>query len=145
LWLYRTLFLHRPENLTSEERYKVFDLLDGPVGSELQVARTFLEHWFAIWDDDTGHRQTPQEALRRYEIWQSDVEASKLAPLRRQQRHLDMDHFLWLSAFLHDPRWEPTNNAAERSGRAYRHGQHPHFRLRLVSSVEADLKVRAYL
>ena len=109
------------------------------------MARTFLEHWFAIWEDDLGNRRTPQEAERRYQIWHTDAEAAKLAPLRRQQQHLDADHFVRLSAFLRNPAWEPTNNAAERSGRVFRHGQHPHFRLRLVKSIEADLKVRAYL
>ena len=49
------------------------------------------------------------------------------------------------AVFLRDPTWEPTNNAAERGGRAFRHGQHPHFRLRLVTSIDADLKVRASL
>jgi hypothetical protein len=143
--VYRTLFLHRAENLTAEERHKLSDFLTSPVGGELQVARTFLEEWFAIWNDELGNRQTPEEAERRYQIWQTDAEATKVAPLRRQQRHLDMHHFRRLSAFLHDPTWEPTNNAAERSGRAFRHGQHPHFRLRLVRSIEDDLKVRAYL
>jgi hypothetical protein len=145
LWLYRTLFLHRAENLNAEERHRLSDLLAGPVGGELGVARRFLEQWFAIWEDDLGNRHSPLEAKRLYQIWQTDGEATKVAPLRRQQRHLDMDHFLRLNAFLHDATWEPTNNAAERSGRAYRHGQHPHFRLRLVKSVEADLKVRAHL
>jgi hypothetical protein len=145
LWLYRTLFLHRAENLTVEEQHKLAGFLAGPVGGELRVARTFLEHWFAIWADDLGNRQTPQEAERRYEIWRTDADATKIAPLRRQQQHLDADHFVRLSAFLQNPAWEPTNNAAERSGRIFRHGQHPHFRLRLVKSIEADLKVRAHL
>jgi hypothetical protein len=145
LWLYRTLFLHRAENLTPEEQQKLAGLLAGPTGSELRVARTFLEHWFAIWEDDLGDRRTPQEAELRYEIWQTNAQAAQLTPLRRQQQHLDLDHFRRLSAFLHNPAWEPTNNAAERGGRAFRHGQHPHFRLRLVTSIEADLKVRAAL
>ena len=88
---------------------------------------------------------THDEAARRYQIWQANAAAAKLAPLRRQQQHLDMDHFRRLSAFLLDPKWECTNNAAERGGRAFRHGQHPHFRLRLVGTIEADLKVRTYL
>jgi hypothetical protein len=145
LWLYRTLFLHRAENLTADERQTLDDLLVGPAGGQLRVARTFLEEWFAIWDDGLRTRPTPHEAERRYLIWQTDAEAANVAPLRRQQQHLDMDHFRGLSAFLHDPTWEPTNNAAERGGRAFRHGQHPHFRLRLVKSIEADLKLRAYL
>ncbi len=109
------------------------------------MARTFLEEWFAIWQDDFGQRRTREQAERRYEIWQTDAEAAKLAPLRRQQQHLDRDHFIRLSAFLKNPDWEPTNNAAERGGRSFRHGQHPHFRLRLLSSIDANLKVRAYL
>jgi hypothetical protein len=32
---------------------------------------------------------------------------------------------------------------AERRGRACRHGQHPHFHLRLVTSIDTNLKVRA--
>lgn len=145
LWLYRTLFLHRAENLTTEEHQKLVALLAGPVGDQLRVARTFLEEWFAIWQDDLGNRLAPGEAERQYELWRTDAEAAKVPSLRRQQQHLDMDHFHRLSAFLYESTFEPTNNAAERGGRSFRHGQHPHFRLRLVKSIEADLKVRAYL
>jgi hypothetical protein len=116
----------------------------GRSGPNFAWARTFLEEWFAIWDDDLGHRRTAAEAELHYQIWCNDAEAAKLTPLRRQQQHLDIDHFRRLSAFLHDPTWEPTNNAAERGGRSCRHGQHPHFRLRLIKSIEADLKVRAF-
>jgi len=94
LWLYRTLFLHRAENLTPDEQQKLAGLLAGPVGGELRVARTFLEHWFAIWADDLGNRRTPQEAERRYEIWHTNAETAKIGPLRRQQQHLDGDHFV---------------------------------------------------
>jgi hypothetical protein len=145
LRLYRTLFLHQPDNLSTEEHQKLADLLAGPVGTQLLVARTFLQRWFAIWRDDFGRRPTREQAARRYEIWRTDVEAAKVAPLRRQQQHLDTNHFIRLSAFLQNPTWEPTNNAAERGGRSFRHGQHPHFRLRLLRSIDADLKVRAYL
>ncbi len=37
-----------------------------------------------------------------------------------------------------NPPTTPPNGA----GRSFRHGQHPHFRLRLVKSIESDLKVR---
>jgi hypothetical protein len=109
------------------------------------VARTFLETWFSIWKDDTGRRRTPADAEKRYHVWQADAEAATLAPLRRQLQHLDAEHFMRLSASLRDPTWEPTNNAAERGGRAFRHGQHPHFRLRSAMTIDADLKVRAHL
>jgi hypothetical protein len=66
LWLHRTLFLHRAENLTTEERHTLSNLLAGPVGGQLRVARTFLEQWFAIWDDDLGHRQTRRKPAHPY-------------------------------------------------------------------------------
>jgi hypothetical protein len=110
------------------------------------VARIFLEAWFAIWKDGLGQRRTPDDAEQRYRILQTDAEAAKLAPLRRQQQHLDLHHFVRLSAFLRNPAWESTNNAAERGGRrAFRHDQHPHFRLRSARAIDADLKLRAYL
>jgi hypothetical protein len=137
LWLYRTLFLHRAENLTTQEQHKLTELLASPVGRDLRVARTFLEAWFAIWQDDAGQRQAPAEAEQRYRAWQADAEAHPLVPLRRQQLHLDEDHFVRLSAFLRNSMWESTNNAAERGGRAFRHGQHPHFRLRLARLIES--------
>lgn len=57
------------------------------------MARTFLEAWFAIWYDDSGQRRSPDDAEQRYHAWQADAEASTLAPLRRQQQHLDTVHF----------------------------------------------------
>jgi hypothetical protein len=100
LWMQRTLFLHRAENLTADEQRTLDSLLAGPAGAQLRVARTFLEDWFAIWQDDQGKRRTPQEAELGYEVWRTDAQAALLAPLRRQQQHLDMDHFRRLSAFL---------------------------------------------
>jgi hypothetical protein len=126
------------------ERHTLDELLAGPVGSELPVARTFLERWFGSWKDDTGQRRIPGDAQQRYDTWQADADAATLAPLRRQLQHLDANHFTRLSAFLRDPTWESTNNAAERGGRAFRHGQHPHFMLRSVTTIDADLKVRAH-
>jgi len=145
LRLYRTLFLHRPEHLTDVEAQTLSNLMAGPVGATLRIARTFLEAWFASWQDDDGQRRTPSDAKQRYRIWQDDADSAALAPLRRQQQHLDLDHFRRLSVFLHNPSWESTNKAAERGGRALRHGQHPHFRLRSAKAIDADLKVRACL
>ena len=111
----------------------------------LRVARSFLEAWFAIWRDEDGHRRTPAEAEQRYRAWHEDAAAADFAPLRKQQQHLDADHFARLSVFLRNPAWEPTNNAAERGGRAFRHRPHPHFRLRTLNRIDADLKVHACL
>jgi len=145
LRLHRTLFLHRPEHLADEEQRILADLLVSPVGDTLRLARGFLEAWFAIWQDEDGHRRLPAEAEQRYRAWHEDAAAAEFAPLRKQQQHLDADHFAHLSVFLHDSSWEATNNAAERGGRAFRHTQHPHFRLRSLAAIDADLKVHACL
>jgi len=145
LRLNRTLFLRRPDHLSAEEQQTLAKLLASPVGAALRVARSFLEAWFAIWRDEDGQRRTAVEAEQRYRAWHEDAAAAELAPLRKQQQHLDTDHFAHLSMFLHDPAWEPTNNAAERGGRAFRHSQHPHFRLRKLEIIDADLKVHACL
>ena len=84
LWPYRTLLLHRTEHLRTEEQQKLSGLLACPVGHDLRVARTFLEAWFTIWQDDSGQRRSPVEAEQRYCTWQVDPDASALAPLRRQ-------------------------------------------------------------
>ncbi len=74
----------------------------------IRVARSFLEAWFAIWRDEDGHRRTPAEAEQRYRGWHEDAAAADFAPLRKQQQHLDADHFARLSVFLRNPAWEPT-------------------------------------
>jgi hypothetical protein len=117
----------------------------GPSGCAWPLSNDHAPPVCYALQDDLGQRRTPEEAEQRYHAWQADAEASTLAPLRRQQQHLDLDHFVRLSAFLRNPQWESTNNAAERGGRAFRHSQHPHFRLRLERSIDADLKVRAFL
>jgi hypothetical protein len=145
LRLNRPLFLRRPDHLSAEEQQTLARLLASPVGAALRVARGFLEAWFAIWRDEDGRRRAPAEAEQRYRAWHDDPAAAALAPLRQQQRHLDADHFTRLSVFLQHPAWEATNNAAERGGRAFRHGQHPHFRLRSITTIDTDLKVSACL
>lgn len=145
LRLNRTLFLRRPDHLSAEEQQILAKLLASPVGAALRVARSFLEAWFAIWRDEDGQRRTAVDAEQRYRAWHEDATAAEFAPLRKQQQHLDADHFAHLSVFLHDPAWEPTNNAAERGGRAFRHSQNPHFRLRRLETIDADLKAHAYL
>jgi hypothetical protein len=145
LRLHRPLFLHRPEHLTADEQQILADLLASPVGDKLRVARRFLEAWFAIWQDEADHRRSPADAEQRYQIWHEDASAAEFAPLHKQQRHLDADHFAHLSVFLHDATWEATNNAAERGGRAFRHSQHPHFRLRKLEMIDADIRVQACL
>jgi hypothetical protein len=116
-----------------------------PLERRSEWDRTFLEAWFAIWHDNDGQRRTFPDAEPRYQVWHDDAAASTLAPLRPQHQHFDADHFARLSAFLHNPAWESTNNAAERGGQALRHGQHPHFRLRSEKTIGADIKVRACL
>ena len=54
------------------------------------------------------------------------------------------ERFSRLSQFLRQPHWEATNNGAERTGRAFRHGQAPHFGLRTPTAIDGALRVVAF-
>ncbi len=64
--------------------------------------------------------------------------------LRRVQGRMTLRRFEKMSQFLRDPRWEATNNGAERTGRAFRHRQGPHFNLRTTEMIEGALVVAAF-
>lgn len=140
---HRTLLLRHPTHLTPEEQATLADLLSSPVGERLRVARRFLEEWFALFHDERGQRRSPVEAEDRYLRWRTNSAAADVAPLRKVQRAVDPERFARLSAFLRHPRWEATNNAAERGGRAFRHSQHSHFQFRTAQAIAADLTARA--
>ena len=78
LWMQRTLFLHRAENLTADERQTLDGLLAGPLAVSFAWLARSSKAWFAIWDDDLGTRRTPQEAEQRYLIWQTNAEAANV-------------------------------------------------------------------
>lgn len=140
---HRFLLLRRPEHLNADQQAHVAALLASPVGSQLQVARAFLEGWYGLWRDETDQRRTLEEAQAHYVVWQTKAEYGTIAPLRRVQERMSVAHFEKLSQFLQHPAWEATNNGAERAGRAFRHRQAPPFNLRKPESVEGALIVAA--
>jgi hypothetical protein len=142
---HRFLLLRRPENLNSDEQTQVAALLACPVGTELQVLRSFLEDWYRLWKDEKGQRRALDEARVRYDAWRSDEAYRAVAPLRRLQQKMTDAKFEKLSQFLRHPEWEATNNGAERGGRAFRHRQAPHFNLRKEASIEQSIVVSACL
>lgn len=109
--------------------------------SPLGTARSFLTDWYAIWWANDGRRRTEGEARLRYEAWRADARYGAVAPLRRVQTQATDERFGRLSPFLRNPRWEATNNGAERAGRAFRHRQDPHFNLRSRASIDQALAV----
>jgi hypothetical protein len=139
---YRFLFLRRPDQLSSEQQRQLAGLLASPAGDRLQVVRSFVEEWQSIWWSDGGERRTLEEAQQRFEAWQSREAFTSVAPLGHVQRRLKR-RFEKLSQFLRDPRWEATNNGAERMGRAFRHRQGPHFNLRTEETIEGAIVVAA--
>lgn len=141
----RPLLLRRTDHLTAGEQAQLDALLTGPIGADLRLARAFLEAWYGVWRDEAGRRRSLAEAQVRYERWRAAHAFARLAPLRRVQQSIDPVRFARLSQFLNDPTWEATNNGAERMGRSFRHTSAPHFTLRTAPSIEAALKVGAYL
>ncbi|MBA3533744.1 MAG: hypothetical protein H0T73_17645 [Ardenticatenales bacterium] len=140
----RYLMLHRPEHLTSEEQSELDQALASPVGTTLQIARDFVVEWYGFWTDEQGQRRSLVEAQTRYQAWCTNPAYQSLAPLQQVIQAVDAARFQHLSHFLKNPRWEATNNGAERGGRLFRHLQGPHFNLRTTTSIEHALTVQSY-
>ena len=142
---HRFLLLHRPENLTSDEQEQIDALFTSPIGEQLQIVRSFLVDWYQLWLDDHGQRRTLAEAKTRYEAWRDSTTYQTVPQLQRAQARMTTAKFERLSQFLRHPKWEATNNGAERAGRAFRHRQAPHFNLRSKESIENSISVIACL
>jgi hypothetical protein len=96
-----------------------------------------------LWKDDQGCRRTVEQAKARYDAWRSQAAYLAEPAFRRVMGEMTDAKFDKLSAFLRHPHWEATNNGAERVGRAFRHGQAPHFNLRTDDSIKAVLEAQA--
>jgi transposase len=140
---HRFLLLHRPENLTSDEQEQIEALLTSPIAEQLQVARSFLVDWYQLWTNDRGQRRALAEAEALYDTWRANTTYQAVPQLQRVQERVTTAKFDSLSQFLRHPEWEATNNGAERTGRAFRHRQAPHFNLRKKESIENSINVTA--
>lgn len=140
---YRFLVLRRPENLDSEEQEQLDDLLNSPVGPELETAHSFLVDWYRLWHDKHGCRRSLEDAQARYEAWRTNSAYRSVSKLQRVQERMTVSKFERLSQFLRHPEWKATSNGAERTGRTFRHCQAPHFNLRTKESIENTITVKA--
>jgi hypothetical protein len=147
LWECRYLLLRRPDHLPNKDRQKLELLLESPgVGEAVRLIRSFLEGWYALFFYDKQRtRRTLKEARERYTLLMNDPRYQALEPLARLQTRFSGEHFLKISQFLHHSKWEATNNAAERTARAFRHLQAPHYNLRKAPSIEQAIRARACL
>ena len=141
---HRGVLLRRPTHLNAAQQSQVETLLASPIGPTLRVVRTFLTDWYTLLRDEDGRRRSREDAQARYDVWRGDLRDEALTPLRRVLAVMTPQRFSHVSQFLRTPAWEATNNGAERGGRAFRHGQGPHFTLRSVASLDDALKVQAY-
>lgn len=138
---HRWLLLRRPEHLTPEQQDTVDALICSPAGDLVGVARRFLLDWYALWRTEDGQRCPLAEAQERYERWRTDPAYWALPALQKAQDLMTPTRFARLSQFLRHAHWEATNNGAERAGRAFRHRQAPHFRLRTEGAIADSLRV----
>jgi hypothetical protein len=119
-----------------EEREQLAELLNSPVGPELDTVRCFLVDWYEIWRDEEGRRRSLEDAQAHYETWRTNPAYRPVSKLKRVQERMTASKFERLSQFLRHPEWEATNNGAERTGRTFRHRQAPHFNLRTKEAIE---------
>jgi len=138
---HRWLVLRRPDHLTAEQQAHIAALIASPVGEQIGVARSFLVEWYALWRTEDGQRRPLAEAQERYDRWRSNPAYQAVLPLHKVQALITPARFARLSQFLRHAHWEATNKGAERAGRAFRHGQAPHVRLRTRESSAGVLRV----
>jgi len=134
-------FHQRPDHPTTEQQATIDTLVTGPLGDVVGRARRFVLEWYALWRTEEGQRRLLAEAQERYERWRTDPAYQALPALQKVQDLMTPTRFARLSQFLRHPHFEATNNGAERMGRAFRHGQAPHFRLRTEGAIEGALRV----
>jgi transposase-like protein len=139
---HRFLLLRRPTHLNAEEQAQVAAFLACPL-PQIRLAHSFLLDWYDLWKDAQGGRRSVEEAKVHYDAWRSNPAYLAEPACRRVLNQMTDAQFGRLSPFLRNPRWETTNNGAERAGRAFRHNQGPHFSLRTPKSIGGALIVRA--
>jgi hypothetical protein len=145
LWKCRYLILRRPDHLSDEDEDELNHLFESQVGEHIRLVRSFLEEWYLIFYDEQRNRRTLKEARERYDTLMRDPCYQKLKPLARLQARFGEAQFERISAFLRSEEWESTNNGAERTARAFRHLQAPHYNFRKPESIERALRARASL
>ena len=146
LWKCRyIIILRRPDHLSDEDQDELDRLFKSPVGEHLRMVRSFLEEWYLIFYDEQRNRRTLREAREHYETLMRDPCYQKLKPLTRLQARFDEAQFERISSFLRSERWEATNNGAERTARAFRHLQAPHYNFRKPESIERAVRATASL
>jgi transposase len=142
---HRFLMLRRPERLSDNEQEHVEMLLNSAAGSQLRIARSFLVDWYRLWTDEEGQRRSLDDAKARFEAWRTNPDYREIPALKKVLGRMTDAKFEHMSQFLRNSSWEATNNGAERTGRAFRHRQAPHFNLRKTTSIENAIVVSACL
>jgi len=140
---HRFLFGHRPKNLTPDEQAQLDELLNSPIGAQLQVILTFILAWYGLWHDEQGQRHSYEQARQQFLDWRNNLDFLAVPALRHLLQRMTDARFEQLSQFLRQPEWEATNDGAERAVRAFRHWQAPHFNFRHTDSIERVITVMA--
>lgn len=68
---YRFLLVKQLQHLTKDEQNHVTNLLNSPIGAQLQVPYGFMQDWYAFWRSPDHRRLPLTEALARYRTWQA--------------------------------------------------------------------------
>lgn len=140
---YRFLFVKQPGHLKPEEKSRIAELLNSPIGIRLQIPYSFMKDWYSFWKDSDGHRRSLAEAQTCYRAWQDCKTYQQFKSLHHVLERITPERFEQISHFLSNERWEATNNGAERTGRDFRHHQAPHFNLRTKESIAGQITMSA--
>jgi len=127
---------------TKDQHARFATLSTSPIGQQIRVLRAFMEGWYRLWRNEDGSRPSEAACRERFEAWSAKQEFDEDKVLRAALKRL-AGKFEQLVPFLRNPLWQSTNNAAERTGRAFRRWQRSHYRLRSTASIERPLQLRS--
>jgi hypothetical protein len=129
----------------STQDLEIFEkLINSPVGESMATIARFALDWYDIWHcQDTMQRRHPEDAERRWKIFSGTKKFLTFGSLRKFQQTLTDTAFFKLSEFLHNPRWESTNNGAERYCRNVRHIQKSRYSFRSEAMIASIIEMSA--
>lgn len=105
--------------------------------------RSWLLGWYEIWWDEDEERRGEAEARTRFESWRRTPGIRAHRTLAKLLGTMTQKRFERLSGFLQVAHFESTSNAAERTARAFRQEQRPHYRWRTDLMSRSSLQRRA--
>ncbi|MCB9228959.1 MAG: hypothetical protein H6618_05045 [Deltaproteobacteria bacterium] len=121
----------------SEKRVKIFNaVLQTPAGAEIAEIRDAVVGWQKIWQDLNASITAAKDS---WDIFKSLPIHKKYKSFNRFKAKLSDDLFISMTHYSASPKFENTNNSAERYARKFKKIQKTRYRIRSKTAAEDQL------